>query len=71
MPRILTIKAWEAEGFSFLLGPAFLLEEVIWRCWGDNKKGSVFYADEVNELPLADSTTGIEVSGTTGSRISR
>lgn len=34
-----------------------------------DKKGSLFYGNEVNKLPPTDRTTGKEVSGTTGSQI--
>lgn len=36
-----------------------------------DKKGSIFYANEINRLPPADRTTGIEVSGTAGSQINQ
>lgn len=36
-----------------------------------DKKGSIFYVNEINRIPPADRTTGIEVSGTTGSQINQ
>ena len=53
----------------FLLVPEFSVGGSYLEMPARDKKGSIFYGDEVNKLPPADRTTGVEISGTTGSQI--